>query len=423
MQTELVLKKSSLLMQTYTLRITRNQLDDEILSLAKSEQPYYKKGGFRKGHVPLNIIVSERISDKKFYNLAVEHVISKAVDKFLAHNKGNIHALNVVFSPLSTELESKICIFTYPHNWSFIQSHTLTKYESTIGLEEIESYAQKLMKSILCRTEASHDTVHEGDIITVVHQMHDQKFTNTVIATQNHWSIGKRINDIFDSFINESVLDDLESEQARTYFFSSKQSYVTAIYQNETLELNDTNAISIGYKNLEDLYEYAKQELELEVKMYTQMMLQKYAVDILIKESEGIELPEELFRDELNMIARVFMEYIHRISNGREFETVCKETFGLSITDIYINLQKFCHKKALVRYILLLWSSYQDGSFVHAKYQKYQHNFPSELETQSALEIMQSFQYNVCNLSYAELIKLISQQNREDSLSFLLGKQ
>lgn len=415
LKTKFELKFDSILLGIYKYTIDREDIHKHFAYIAMKMRPQYKKPGFRKGHVPLNIIIQEKANDPAFYDEALDHLIKSEIESFLIQN--DIKCVKIGFSRI-IERNVEIYIWKYPEQWNI--NHTITKYQVKISDNDIEEKIQNELQISLSNKEINNRSVQIGDVIEIVHIIEGKEFSSKILVSDKHWSINMNINEEYHSFINESVLEDLENH-AREYFFSEKTSIVKKIYENITLQINDESAKKAGYQDLNDMKNKITQELENELESYTMMLLQKQSVEYLINNMNELIFDKDAIANEFAAISTNLLKYLH-VNNVDNIDDICVQKFNMKFGDILLELEKFCNKKILIRHLLSLYKSYDaDGTFNRTQYNQNMNN--TMPESHILIEIANLFSHEVKEIKYKELLEILEQNNKSDSLSCLMEKR
>lgn len=409
------LKFNSMLLSIYQYIIDRKDINQHFEYIAKQISMQYKKPGFRKGHVPLSIIIQEKANDPSFYEDALDHLIKSDIGLFLMQN--NIKLIKISYSRIIGN-NIEIYVWKYPEKWD-MEGKKITQYKVQIDTEEIEEKIQNELSIHLSKKEVTDRSVQVGDIIDIVHIMEGKEFAKKILVSDQHWSVNMKINEEYHSFINESVLEDLENN-AREYFFSEKISIVKRIYENIKVQVNDDNAKKAGYEDLNDMRDKVKQLLEEESQVYSVMLLQKQSIEYLLDHMNDIIFDKNAIVNEFTLISSNLLKYLNT-NDENDIDNICLKKFNMKFGDILLELEKFCNKKILIRHVLSLYNSYETGTFNIEQYNKNMHSTINESKILE--EIVQLFSYEVKDVKYKELLEILDQNNKSDALSCLMEKK
>ncbi len=234
----------------------------------KKVSEFVEIDGFRKGHVPENMIVAkfgDMIVLEEMANLALRDIYAEAIKN---HKLSPVGEPKVTIKKIAKDnpLELSIVVSVLPDmilpDYKALAKEE-KKDEDTVPTEvEIESVLKELQKGKSMQGEKAKDESHEG---------HDY-------AHHAHHDHSSHDHD------NKETKDMKETSKSETL-----------------IPLDDTFAQSFGdsFKTLEDLKEKVKENLGLEKKQKLEEKQRQAILERLIKEVDGTEIPEVLITDEI----------------------------------------------------------------------------------------------------------------------------
>lgn len=295
--------------------------------------------GFRPGKATYEV-VKQRFGEMKLLEEAAEELVRNAFVKAMLDEDletvGQPY-FNVEKMAPGNDMVVTAEIALYPHAKNIADYNKLSvKKKDTAPTQEMIDQAKKDLVGMQTKeTRAGKDyELKKGDKAVVTLTMKRDGVVLEGGHTQNH-GIYTAEPYYLDGFV-DNIIGAKEGDEKKFTLSFPKDHYqkplagtdvdfevtVDEIFQLEAPEINDEFAKSVGLKDLKDLEEKLKQNLEMENIQEEMMRQEKEVLDLLAEKSDFEKIPDLLVNQE---IEKMLHELKHNISSrGLEFDDYLK---------------------------------------------------------------------------------------------------
>jgi trigger factor len=258
--------------------------------------------GFRKGHVPENMILAkfgDMIVLEEMANLALRDIYAEAIKN---HKLSPVGEPKVTIKKIAKDnpLELAIVVPVLPEmmlpDYKALAKEAKKDEDTTPTAEEIENVLKELQKGRSAQGKS-------GEVASEVSEVHDH-------AGHDHHDGHDHAGHDHAEHAHEAAKKEGAKEAA-------------------LVPLDDTFAQSFGdtFKTLEDLKEKVKENLGLEKKQKLEEKQRQAIIERLIKEVDGTEIPEVLIADEIQrMLTQMKADVTRFGGTWEEYLSYAKKT-------------------------------------------------------------------------------------------------
>ncbi len=295
------------------VEIDGEEVKKELDNIASTYQKVVSIPGFRKGKAPLNLVKS-RYKDKieqELFDKIIPQAYYSEVEKY-DFQPYKVNKIQVIHYKENEPLKFHVDLETSPEvKLPQYKDLTFSKYTYKITKKDIENELKKIQENMADYVLKENEKSEDGDIVIAAVKAYDEEGKEVEeYSVENHQFELKKeaiFEEFYKALLGKKAGDKVEVVKKYDENFHDKKLAgksltfkidIKEIREKKLPQLDDEFAKDIGdYKNLEELRESIKRQLQDISEKYVNTKLEDDILDKLISEAE-FTIPESLIEEE-----------------------------------------------------------------------------------------------------------------------------